>query len=139
MRPILGYMLKNRNMSKFHIEFKESVKSGGNRLGNLIENPFRNFAASKISSAVKPMTVVEYTDMFGKLYRIPVRNKTQMREAQVFLSIFKKECATLKQLVAEYPIVMGRIPKKFMSEFRKDVKSLYPKCGNEFINKLAGY
>ena len=126
-------------MSKFSIEFKESVKTGGNRLGQLIENPFRNFSASKMSNSVKPLTVVEYTDMFGKLHRIPVRNKTQMREARVYLSIFKKECATLKSIVSEYPIAMGRIPKKFMTEFRKEVKSLYPKCGNEFINKLAGY
>ena len=126
-------------MSKFSIEFKESIKTGSNRLGNLIENPFRNFAASKISSAVKPLTVVEYTDMFGKLYRIPVRNKTQMREAQLYLSIFKKECATLKQLVAEYPIVMGRIPKKFLKEFRSDVKRIYPNVRGTFINKLAGY
>lgn len=126
-------------MSKFSIEFKESIKTGSNRLGNLIENPFRNFAASKISSAVKPLTVVEYTDMFGKLYRIPVRNKTQMREAQLYLSIFKKECATLKQLVAEYPIVMGRIPKKFLKEFRSDIKRIYPNVRGTFINKLAGY
>jgi hypothetical protein len=126
-------------MSKFSIEFKESIKTGSNRLGNLIENPFRNFAASKISSAVKPLTVVEYTDMFGKLYRIPVRNKTQMREAQLYLSIFKKECATLKQIVSEYPIVMGRIPKKFLSEFRSDIKRIYPNVNGTFINKLAGY
>ena len=126
-------------MSKFSIEFKESVKTGGNRLGQLIENPFKNFSASKMSNSVKPLTVVEYTDMFGKIHRIPVRNKTQMREAQVYLSIFKKECATLKQLVAEYPIVMGRIPKKFLKEFRSDVKSIYPNVRGTFINKLAGY
>jgi len=126
-------------MSKFSIEFKESIKTGSNRLGNLIENPFKNFAASKISNSVKPLTVVEYKDMFGKVHRIPVRNKTQMREAQLYLSIFKKECATLKQLVAEYPIVMGRIPKKFLKEFRSDVKSIYPNVRGTFINKLAGY
>ena len=126
-------------MSKFSIEFKESVKTGGNRLGQLIENPFRNFSASKMSNSVKPLTVVEYTDMFGKIHRIPVRNKTQMREAQVYLSIFKKECATLKQIIGEYPIVMGRIPKKFMSELRSDIKRIYPNVGNSFINKLAGY
>jgi len=126
-------------MSKFSIEFKESVKTGSNRLGNLIENPFKNFAASKISNSVKPLTVVEYKDMFGKVHRIPVRNKTQMREAQVYLSIFKKECVTLKQIIGEYPIVMGRIPKKFMSELRSDIKRIYPNVGSAFINKLAGY
>ena len=126
-------------MSKFSIEFKEGIKTGSNRLGNLIENPFKNFAASKMSNSVKPLTVVEYKDMFGKVHHIPVRNKTQMREAQVYLSIFKKECATLKQIIGEYPIVMGRIPKKFMSELRSDIKRIYPNVGTAFINKLAGY
>lgn len=126
-------------MSKFNLEFRETVKTGGNRLGQLIDNPFRNFAASKMSSAVKPMTVVEYKDMFGKLHRIPVRNKTQMREAQLYLSIFKSEEATLKGIIAEFPVSFGRIPKKFMKEFRDEVKNVYPNCGAAFINKLAGY
>lgn len=126
-------------MSRFHFEYKDYLKTGTTRLGSLIDNPVRQFAASKMSSAVKPLTVVEYTDIFGKLHRIPVRNRTEMREAQVFLSIFKKECATLKSIVSEYPIEMGRVPKRFMSEFRKDIKSLYPKCGNGLINKLAGH
>jgi len=116
-----------------------SKKTGTTRLSSLIENPIRQFAASKMSLGKKTQCIVEYTDMFGKLYRIPVRNRTEMREAQVFLSIFKKECTTLKQLVAEYPIVMGRIPKKFLKEFRSDVRVLFPKVKGSFINKLAGY
>ena len=57
-------------MSKFNIEFKESVKTGGNRLGQLIENPFKNFAASKMSNGRKTMCVVEYTDLLGNVHRI---------------------------------------------------------------------
>lgn len=118
-------------------EFRDFSKSNPSRLAQMIENPFRNFSASKHSQAVKPMTVVEYKDFFGKVYRIPVRNKTQMREAQLFLSIFKSEMATLKSILSEYPVSYGRIPKKFMKELRTELKPLG--FSNELINKVAGY
>ncbi len=124
-------------MSKFSLEFRESVKTGGNRLGQLIENPFRNFAASKMSSSVKPLTVVEYTDLMGKVHRIKCANRTQMKEAMLFLSIFKKEAASIKGIISEYPISFGRIPKRFMKELRSELKEFG--LSLQFINKLAGY
>ena len=36
-------------MSKFTIEFKESIKTGSNRLVSIMENPYKNFAPSKMS------------------------------------------------------------------------------------------
>jgi len=105
-------------MSKFSLEFRESVKTGGNRLGQLIENPYKNFSASKMSNSVKPLTVVEYTDLMGKVHRIKCANRTQMKEAMLFLSIFKKEAASIKGIISEYPISFGRIPKRFMNPLR---------------------
>jgi hypothetical protein len=124
-------------MSKFSIEFKESVKTGGNRLGQLIENPFKNFAASKMSLGRKTMCVVEYTDLMNKTHRIVCNNRKQMMEAQTFLSIFKKESATIKGIISEYPIVMGRIPKRFLTELRSELKNYG--LSYSFINRLAGY
>lgn len=124
-------------MSKFNIEFKESVKTGGNRLGQLIENPFRNFAASKMSLGKKTMCVVEYTDMFGKLHRIVCNNRKQMSEAQSFLGMFKSESTKVKNILSEYPISFGRIPKRFMPELRNELKEFG--LSYQFINKLAGY
>jgi hypothetical protein len=124
-------------MSKFSIEFKESVKTGGNRLGQLIENPFKNFAASKMSLGRKTMCVVEYTDLMNKTHRIVCNNRKQMMEAQTFLSIFKKESATIKGIISEYPVVMGRIPKRFLTELRSELKNYG--LSYSFINRLAGY
>jgi preprotein translocase subunit SecA len=124
-------------MSKFNIEFKESIKTGGNRLGQLIENPFKNFAASKMSLGRKTMCVVEYTDLMNKTHRIVCNNRKQMMEAQTFLSIFKKESATIKGIISEYPIVMGRIPKRFLTELRSELKNYG--LSYSFINRLAGY
>jgi len=124
-------------MSKFSLEFRESVKTGGNRLGQLIENPYKNFSASKMSNSVKPLTVVEYTDLMGKVHRIKCANRTQIKEAMLFLSIFKKEAASIKGIISEYPISFGRIPKRFMKELRSELKEFG--LSLQFINKLAGY
>lgn len=124
-------------MSKFHAEFKDFSKSNPSRLAQMIENPFRNFSATKLSNSVKPMTVVEFTDILGKKHVIKCANKTKMKEAMAFLSILKQDTATLKQIISEYPISYGRIPKKFMKEFRNELKPLG--FSNEFINKVAGY
>lgn len=124
-------------MSKFHAEFKDFSKSNPSRLAQMIENPFRNFSATKLSNSVKPMTVVEFTDILGKKHVIKCANKTKMKEAMAFLSIFKSEMATLKQIISEYPISYGRIPKRFMKELRNELKPLG--FSNEFINKVAGY
>lgn len=124
-------------MSKFNLEFRETVKTGGNRLSQLIDNPFRQFAASKMSQAVKPMTIVEYTDLLGTVHRIPVRNRTQMREVQLYLSIFKAEAATVKSIISEYPMTYGRVPKRFLSELKRELKAVG--VDSKFAMKLAGY
>lgn len=124
-------------MSKFTLEFKEQIKTGSNRLTNLMENPYRNFSASKHSQAVKPMTIVEYKDLMGRTHQIKCANRTQMKEAMLFLSIFKKEAASIKGIISEYPISFGRIPKKFMPELKAELKQFG--LSLQFINKLAGY
>ncbi len=118
-------------------EFRDFSKSNPSRLAQMIENPFRNFSATKLSNSVKPMTVVEFTDILGKKHVIKCANKTKMKEAMAFLSIFKSEMATLKSILSEYPVSYGRIPKKFMKELRSELKPYG--FSNEFINKVAGY
>ncbi len=124
-------------MSKFNIEFKDGIKTAPSRLAQMIENPYKNFAASKMSLGKKTMCVVEYVDMLGKMHRIVCNNRKQMRDAQTFLSIFKKESATIKSIIAEYPIQFGRVPKKFMKELRSEL--IHYGLSYKFINKLAGY
>ena len=124
-------------MSKFKIEFKETIKTGSGRLVSIMENPFKNFAASKMSLGKKTQCIVEFTDLLGKVHRIKCSNRKQMIEAQSFLGIFKTEAVKVKNILAEYPIVMGRIPKRFMSELRNELTPLG--FSYSFINKLAGY
>jgi hypothetical protein len=90
-----------------------------------------------MSSAVKPLTVVQYKDLMGKVHSIRFANSTQMKEAQAFLSIFKTESAKVKEILSEYPVSYGQIPKKFLKELRTDLSKLG--FSVKFINKLAGY
>lgn len=124
-------------MSKFTLEFKEQIKTGSNRLGNLMENPYKVFAASKMSSAVKPLTIVQYKDLMGKTHSIKCANRTQMKEAQAFLSMFKQEALTVKNILSEYPVSYGQIPKKFMKELRNELA--HYGFSAKFVNQLAGY
>ena len=124
-------------MSKFNLEFRESVKTGGNRLVTLMENPYKVFAASKMSLGKKTMCIVEFTDLFGKKHMIKCSNRKQMLDAQSFLGMFKSESSKVKNILAEYPISFGRIPKRFMSELRNELKQFG--FSYSFINKLAGY
>ena len=124
-------------MSKFNLEFKESIKTGGNRLGQLIENPYKVFAASKMSMGKKTQCIVEFIDLFGKKHIIKCSNRKQMIEAQSFLGMFKSESVKVKNILSEYPISFGRIPKRFMSELRSELKQFG--FSYSFINKLAGY
>jgi hypothetical protein len=124
-------------MSKFNLEFKESIKTGGNRLGQLIENPYKVFAASKMSMGKKTQCIVEFIDLFGKKHIIKCSNRKQMLEAQSFLGMFKSESSKVKNILAEYPISFGRIPKRYMSELRSELKQFG--FSYSFINKLAGY
>ena len=118
------------------LEFNKFTEIAYNTARN--EKPvYINFSATKLSNAVKPNTIVEFTDLLGKVHRIKCSNRKQMIEAQSFLGIFKTEAVKVKNILAEYPIVMGRIPKRFMSELRNELTPLG--FSYSFINKLAGY
>lgn len=119
------------------LEFQDFRKNNDSRLAQMIENPFRNFSASKMSSSVKPMSIVSFTDIFGKTHSVKCANRTKVKEAMAFFSILKQDTATLKGILSEYPVSYGRIPKKFLKELRMELKPMG--FSNEFITKVAGY
>ena len=52
--------------------------------------------------------VVTYTDILGKTHNIVCRTRTQIKQANAFLSMFKREGATVKALASQYNVKMGR-------------------------------
>ena len=85
---------------------------------------FIQFAATRMSNAVKPNTLVEFTDFMGRKYRVPVKNRPEMLRTMAFFAELKKESAAIKNVLAEYPVSYGQIPVKYHSEIKKQLKAL---------------
>ena len=85
------------------------------------ENTFKNFSASKMSYNPKFSVSVEYTDWMGKTHRIECKTRKALNEARAFLSMFKSESATISKILGEYPVKLGKFPKKYHSEIKSDL------------------
>ncbi len=104
----------------FTKQFNEGYKKH-----NTNERPiYLTFAASKMSNAVKPNTVVEFTDFMGRRHKVAVRNNTEMKKAMAFFAILKRESARINEILAEYPVSYGRIPNRFLAEAKRELKSI---------------
>jgi len=98
---------------------------------------YKRFAASKISDRCKKNTLVEYTDLLGRKHSIPVRTKRQMREAQEFLSMFKRETSDINAIISEYPMTYGKVDEKFVMDCMSEL--LAYGLTSPVIEKLIGY
>lgn len=106
--------------TKMTREFNGNYKNHNNN-----ERPvYLTFAASKMSNAVKPNTVVEFKDFMGRTHKVAVRNNTEMKKAMAFFAVLKKESARINEIIASFPMSYGRIPKKFIAEAKRDLKSI---------------
>ena len=85
---------------------------------------YKNFAATKLSSAVKPNSIVEFTDFMGRKHKVAVRNNTELKKQMKFFAELKKESLTINQIISSYPMKFGMIEKRFLSEVKKDLKSI---------------
>jgi hypothetical protein len=86
-----------------------------------ISNPFRNFAASKLSNNPRFEVIVTYTDFMGKVHNIVCKNRKKLAEANQFLKMFKTESVAINKILGEYPVVMGKFPKKYHSEIKAEL------------------
>jgi hypothetical protein len=86
-----------------------------------IPNPFKNFAASKMSNNPRFEVVVFYTDFMGKSHNIVCNNRKKLAEANQFLKMFKTESVAINKILGEYPVVMGKFPKKYHSEIKREL------------------
>lgn len=82
---------------------------------------FKNFSASKLSENNRFFVSVQYTDILGNTHRIECKTRKALNEARAFLSIFKAEAVKLNEILREYPVSMGKFPKKFHSEIKADL------------------
>jgi len=82
---------------------------------------YNNFAASKMSNNPKFEVIVTFTDFMGKTHNIVCNNRKKLKEANEFLKMFKSESVKINQILNEYPVVLGKYPKKYHSEIKREL------------------
>ncbi len=115
------HIVKKYNMnSRMTNEFTETAFNT-----NRNERPiYRNFAKSKLSDCVKPKSMVEFTDFMGRTHIVAVRNNTELKKQMKFFGMLKKESATIKTIIGQYPIKLGKVEKQFLAECKRELKGL---------------
>jgi hypothetical protein len=114
----LGYMVK----TPYLYVVKGLVRCLPQRIKNYNMNTiYNNFAASKMSNNPKFEVIVSFTDFLGKTHNIVCRNRKKLAEANQFLKMFKSETVRINSILSEYPVVMGKFPKKYHSEIKREL------------------
>ena len=107
--------------SRMTNEFNQFTETAYNTSRN--EKPqYKNFAASKMSQSVKPNSIVEFKDFMGRIHKVVCKNNTEVKKQMKFFAELKKESLTISQIILSYPISMGKVEKKFVSQCRKELK-----------------
>jgi hypothetical protein len=57
----------------------------------------------------------------GKTHNIVCKTRKKLAEANQFLKMFKTESVKINQILGEYPVVMGKFPKKYHSEIKREL------------------
>jgi hypothetical protein len=83
-----------------------------------------NMAATKMSNAVKPNSIVIFKDFLGKSHKVVCRNKPEIKKACEFFSMLKKESAQITRIIAQYPMSYGQVSKKFIPDVKRELKAL---------------
>lgn len=110
--------MNNRMTNEFNLYTETAYNTSRN------EKPqYKNFAASKMSQSVKPNSIVEFTDFMGRKHKVAVRNNTELKKQMKFFGMLKKESTTIRQIISEYPIKLGRIEKRFVAECKRELKA----------------
>ena len=102
-------------------EFNQFTEVSYNTSRN--ERPiYKNFAASKMSQCVKPQSIVEFKDFMGRTHKVQVRNNTELKKQMKFFGMLKKEATTIKQIISQYPIKLGKVEKRFIADCKRELK-----------------
>jgi hypothetical protein len=109
--------MNSRNTNEFNLFTEIAYNTSRN------EKPqYRNFSASKFNIPTKRNSIVEFKDFMGRTHKVVCKNNTEVKKQMKFFAELKKESLTINQIILSYPISMGKVEKKFVSQCRKELK-----------------
>ena len=85
---------------------------------------YNNFSASKMSIEKSKNTRIEFTDFLGRKHSVAIKGPKQLKEVSSFFGELKRESVAINKVLAEYPMVLGKVPVKFHSQVRKELAEL---------------
>jgi hypothetical protein len=94
---------------------------------------YLNKAATKFTEKASSGTRVEYVDFFGKKQIIPCKTNKQLKEAMQFLSMLKRESATINQICAQFNVKMGKFQN--VNKLKQQLRALG--LTTSAVNRLA--
>jgi hypothetical protein len=74
-----------------------------------------------MSNNPKFQVVVTFRDFMGKTHNIVCKSRPALKRANEFLKMFKTESVKINQILSEYPVKMGKFPKKYHSEIKLEL------------------
>jgi hypothetical protein len=74
-----------------------------------------------MSNNPKFEVVVTYKDFMGKVHNIVCKSRPALKRANEFLKMFKTESVAINKILSEYPVKMGKFPKKYHSEIKNEL------------------
>jgi hypothetical protein len=83
----------------------------------------KNIPANRERVIKAGLPVITYTNMFGKVYNLPYRTKKQRSEIVSFIKLFRNEDITLKRILADYSVKMGRYVNE--AKLRREIKEAF--------------
>ena len=98
---------------------------------------FKNIPANKARVIKAGTPVITFTDILGRNYRFPFRNKKQRAEISQLLNLLKEDSRTLRAILDGYEVRMGRWVNE--NKLRKELKSAFGFSNNAIDSVLAAH
>lgn len=84
---------------------------------------FKNIPANKPRVIKAGTPIITFTDIFGKNYNFPFRNKKQRAEISQLLNLLKEDSKTLRAILDSYEVRYGRYVNE--KSLRKELKMAF--------------
>lgn len=98
---------------------------------------FINIPANKQRVIKAGVPVITYTDIFGKKYFFPFRNKKQRAEISQLINLLKEDSRTLNAILDGYEVRAGRYVNE--NKLRKELKQAFGFTKNAIDSVIAAH
>jgi len=98
---------------------------------------FKNIPANKPRVIKAGTPVITFTDILGRNYRFPFRNKKQRAEINQLLNLLKEDSRTLRAILDSYEVRAGLYVNE--KSLRKELKQAFGFTNNAIDSVIAAH